>query len=337
MKPQLIELDLTNLLNNSDQKQLVKTLKELASESWYFEQLNKRSFHNPQGYVSYKSLLTEIAFNLMGADNVPIADCDYTTLNSSILLREIVENYATTFPCYWLNSNLLSAFLQTDLPNVMGMNRSHKYGTILPSGMIKSPDGYEVNWLIFAHRLKGEISTIQVPKPQQETQQISTTYPEDMLQIFTVVGDATLYFAGCSLERTNEQKLPYRESSFLPDSEQDFINKLLSIAIQCLLWLQIYQPKELTPSGVGFNSSSKGDNCTQNPLWIGYNYRLKTVRPSKKINNVGVNQCVYLQSNRKSPIQHERRGHWRSQRIGARRGYIKTMWIEPHLVGQKYD
>ncbi|MGA9382016.1 MAG: hypothetical protein WBV73_24915 [Phormidium sp.] len=209
MKPQLIELDLTDLVNNPDQKQLVIALKKLAGESWYFHELNKRSFHNPKGYASYTSLLTEMAFNLISADNVPIADMDFTTLNGSILLREIIENHPTTFPCYWLNSNLLSAFLQTDLPDVMGMKRSHKYGTIfLPSGMIKSPDGYSVNWIIFAHRLKGEVSTIQLQKPQQ----IFNSYPEDMLQIFTAVGDATLYFSGCSLERTNEQKLPYRES-----------------------------------------------------------------------------------------------------------------------------
>jgi hypothetical protein len=326
MKPQLIELDLTDLLNNPDQKQLVNALKKLASESWYFHELNKRSFHNAGGCVSYASLLTEIAFNLISADNVPIADMDYTTLNGSILLREIVENHATTFPCYWLNKNLLSAFLQTDLPDVMGMKRSHKYGTIfLPTGAIRSPDGHSVNWIIFAHRLKGEVSTIQLHKPQR----IFNTYPEDMLQIFTAVGDATLYFSGCSLERTNENKLPYRESS-LSSAEEEFINKLLSIAIQCLLWLQIYKAKESTPSGVGFNSKLTSTN-TQNPRWIGYNYQLKTATFPEKTNNSST------QSNRKSPIQHERRGHWRSQRVGAGRSHIKTIWIEPHLVGQKYE
>ncbi|MFB2891945.1 hypothetical protein ACE1CI_03260 [Aerosakkonemataceae cyanobacterium BLCC-F50] len=326
MQPQLVELDLTDLLNNPDQKQLVNALKKLAGESWYFQELNKRSFHNPKGYVSYTSLLTEMAFNLISADNVPIAAMDYTTLNGSILLREIVENCATTFPCYWLNSNLLSAFLKTDLPDVMGMKRSHQYGTIFfPSGMIKSPDGYSVNWIIFAHRLKDEVSTIQLQKPQR----IFNTYPEDMLQIFTAVGDATLYFSGCSLERTNEKKLPYRESS-LSGSEEEFINKLLSIAIQCLLWLQIYTPKESTPSGVGFKSFSTSSNRAQNPRWIGWNYQPKTATIPEKTNN------SFTHPNRKSPVQHERRGHWRSQRVGAGRSHIKTIWIEPHLVGQKY-
>lgn len=327
MEPQLVELDLANLFNNPEQKQLIKGLKKLANESWYFHELNKRSFHSAKGYVSYTSLLTEMAFNLISADNVPITAMDYTTLNGSILLREIVENHATSFPCYWLNSNLLSAFLQTDLPDVMGMKRLHKYGTIfLPTGMIRSPDGYPVNWIIFAHRLKGEVSTIQLQKPQR----IFNTYPEDMLQIFTLVGDATLYFSGCSLERTNENKLPYRETS-LSDSEEEFINKLLSIAIQCLLWLQIYKAKESTPSGVGFNSKSASYNRVQNPRWIGYNYQLKTTAQSEKINNLPTD------SNRKSPVQHERRGHWRSQRVGAGRAHIKTIWIEPHLVGQRLD
>lgn len=334
MKPQLIELDLTDLLNKPDQKQLVNALKKIASESWYFDELNKRSFHNAKGYVSYTSLLTEMAFNLISADNVPlaklsegIADMDFTTLNGSILLREIVENHPTTFPCYWLNSNLLSAFLKSDLPDVMGMKRSHQYGTIfLPQNTLRSPDGYSANWIIFAHRLKDEVSTIQLEKPQR----IFNTYPEDMLQIFTAVGDATLYFSGCSLERTNENKLPYRESS-LSSSEEEFINKLLSIAIQCLLWLQIYKAKESIPSGVGFNSKSTSFNSPQNPRWIGYNYQLKTEPLSEKIKNLSTD------SNRKSPIQHERRGHWRSQRVGALRAHIKTIWIEPHLVGQKYE
>lgn len=54
-------------------------------------------------------------------------------------------------------------------------------------------------------------------------------------------------------------------------------------------------------------------NRVQNPRWIGYNYQLKTAVQSEKINNLPTD------SNRKSPVQHERRGHWRSQRVGAGR------------------
>jgi hypothetical protein len=59
--------------------------------------------------------------------------------------------------------------------------------------------------------------------------------------------------------------------------------------------------------------------------------------PEKRL---GLTPCRYSQTfklsqehqTRCSPRTHWRRGHWRSQRIGANQSQIKSSWIEPTLI-----
>ncbi|MFB2970360.1 hypothetical protein ACE1CD_15410 [Aerosakkonema sp. BLCC-F183] len=330
MKGFPIELDLTEIFQTNNKEKLLKNLKKIVKHSLYYHKLNQRTFHNPSGFTKWDEFVSQISLQLISVDNIPVQYQDFVTLNSNILLREIIENNAITFPCYWLNKNLLQAFEATDLPNVMGIKRSHKYGVIfLPTGEVQSPEGKNVNWIIFSHILKSEELLVRTPSEQVI---INKPCSEDILQIFTITAK-DCYFSGCSLERTDENKMPYREKNLLEISveENEFINKLLSLTLQCLLWLQIYNPKESIPAGAGFNKSPFPNSFSPlNPRWIGKDYQPKII--SQQITSSKIN-CKQL-INRKSPTPHERRGHWRSQRVGKGRSQIKTIWIEPHLVGE---
>lgn len=328
MKGFPIELDLTETFQNGSKKELLDNLKKIVKNSVYFHKLNQRKFHNPADFVKWDDFISQISLQLFSIDNIPIQHQDFVTLNTGILLREVVENNSTTFPCYWLDKNLLKAFEKTDLPDVMGMKRTHKYGVIfLSTGELRSLDGQNVNWIFFSHILKGEELIVKTPSGQTI---MTKPCSEDILQIFTIIGENIIgedcYLSGCSLEKTDENKMPYRERNLQEISveEDNFIDKLLSITLQCLLWLQIYKPKESIPSGVGF--TGKSTNNIQNPRWIGKDYKPKIINPNLQGEKI-------KHQDRKSPIPHERRGHWRSQRVGKGRSHIKTIWIEPHLVG----
>ena len=322
MKGIPVQIDLDSIFDSDDPADVGKKLRVLAKHSIYFHSFNSRSFHNPRNYLSWNEFVTSIALNLVSMDNLPAKYLDYGTLNSSILLREIYEKQAATFPCYWLDENLLRAFLNTDLPDVMGLKRTHQYGTIfLPQNVLRSPDGYSVNWIIFTHRLKGEESTVQL----LESAPISHNYTEDVLQVFTSLGwKNVLYFSACSLERTGTDKLPYRESLVESVAEKTFVDNLLSITLQCLLWLQTRPPQESTPSAVGFKPRVAKGNEPLNPRWIGKGYKPKQITSKIGSYRVSGDRC--------SPRTHWRRGHWRSQRIGSGRSQIKSTWIEPILV-----
>jgi hypothetical protein len=325
-----LKLDMSSLLESASLDEVGYQLKLLATKSIYFAEFSKRQFHNPRGYVQWEKCITELAFNLIASDNVEPQMMDYASINSSVLLRNIYENSAQTFPCYWLDANLLQAFLNTDLPDFMGIKRSQQYGIIfLPQNTLHSPDGYSVNWIVFAHRLKGEVCHTWFPAHGWVTQ----NYTEDMLQIFTALGQQNiLYFSGCSLSRTDDNGLPYREKQLFLDqennaqAERDFVDQLLSITMQCLLWLQLYQPTESTPSGVGFGAakSQKSQISHLKPRWIGQGYQPKYSSRYSHSNK---------STERQSPRTHWRRGHWRSQRFGQGKLLVKTIWIEPTLVG----
>ena len=325
-----IELDLTEIFQNSSKKELMNNLKKIAKHSLYYHKLNQRTFHNPSGFIKWEEFLTKISLQLISIDNIPTEELDFVTLNSSILIRSVIDKNSTTFPCYWLDKNLLRAFEKTDLPDVMGMKRLHKYGVIfLPTGEVRSPEGKNVDWIFFSHILKDEELSVKTPSGQTI---MTKPCSENILQIFTITGEdmgEDCFFSGCSLEKTDKNRMPYRQRN-LAESSDKFIDKLQSITLQCLLWLQIYNPKELIPSGVGFNKRSPLPHSPSplNPRWIGKDYQPKIISPEKsKINQ--------NQHNRKSPTPHERRGHWRSQPIGKGRSHIKTIWIEPCLVGLK--
>lgn len=325
MKECFIKLDLTELLQSTNKNELLKNLKKIAKHSVCYHQLSQRTFHSPDGFIKWNEFIAQVSLQLISTENIPIMEQNFVTLNSGILIKEITENHAATFPCYWLDKNLLKAFENTDLPDVMGMNRSHKCGTIfLPSGEVRSPSGKSIKWLIFRHRLKNELVQI--------ASNISTTATEDILQIFTMT-DETAYLAACSLSRTDENKMPYRERNLREFSkeEDEFINKLLSISLQCLLWLQIHKPKQSIPAGIGFSKPPIPNSPSPlNPRWIGKDYQPKIIRSEE--NNCKTNRKHH---GRKSPASHERRGHWRSQRIGKNRSHFKTIWVEPCIVGLK--
>ena len=175
---------------------------------------------------------------------------------------------------------------------------------------------------MFAHRLKGEESFIH----PLESAPINHNYTEDVLQVFTSLGwKNVLYFSACSLERTGIDKLPYRESFFESLAEKMFVDNLLSITLQSLLWLQMRPPSESIPNGVGFKPRIAQNNEPLNPRWIGKGYKPKQITSKTELS-------LKDSCSRSTPRTHWRRGHWREQRIGAGRSQIKSMWIEPILV-----
>lgn len=316
-----------------------KELEKELRKTRFFQGFSKRNFYFPQEFCSWQKFLFSLSayqHNVFYSSalkyedpNEWLASLDPAQKLICAFLMELYGKYSTSFPVYCLSKQLANAFLQTDLPPTFQLKRSHYMGIIFVSdGLLESPSGQKVKWLLFAHRQKGEANFYRDPAYSNDS---TKTYPENLLEIFSI-GDnyGETWFSVCSLERSTSTNLCHNES-LAEKNRKEFVDKIQSIAIQSLFWLQLQEPQD---AAIKSNESGNTKAIALNtptislPRWIGKDY-------ATKVQRIAASSPTDPTTSQSSKCMHWRRGHYRMQPIGKERAEVKQIWIEPMLINSE--
>lgn len=172
---------------------------------------------------------------------------------------------------------------------------------------LSQPANYEKNTLYSAYPIK------DVKIDTKETQ----------LNIVAFARDSTKYLCGTiALDPSKDDYLNLASDT----QNKNIAEALRAIVIQAYLIME-HKPEMATESCYKPQTKQENRQCRLNPLeatrWLGKNYSLRKEYNQKEASSFGTKQKIYW-----------RRGHWRQQRYGSKDNpTIKTIWIEPYLVG----
>lgn len=306
---------------------LWKQLDETVLQSSEYKRLYRR-YLEVKGYGSYKDFALAVArCLLMGQSNLSELFLSSQPVAAvHLLFDRDYKKKLLPCQCYWVERSRCEALLNSSLPEDCRFTRLQRCGAVmLPSGVLQTPDGYDVEWIYWHHFLKSETDTVTT----------KAICDEDTLDLGLMLCDrGTIYYSRSTLEKFNRvKKLPVRDSKVLIDgeghveAEEQFMDAVNRLVCGLFLWLTI-EPDSLEvaspPSGgQGFGKvAEKKKRSTVGvwqPNWIGRGYEVK----SESTVNGGTHA---------SPRSHWRRGHWRRQPIGEGRTERKLVWIEPMLI-----
>ena len=309
---------------------LWKYLDETALKSSEYKDLYRR-YREVKGYGSYESFaLGVVRCIMMGKTSSPEFLANSPPIAASYLLFD--QDYKKRLlpcQCYWVERSLYEALLNSNLPEDCRFNRLQRCGTLmLPSGVLKTPDGDDVEWIYWHHFKKGEPNAVSMKR----------ACDWDTLQIAFMTGEVgAVYYSRSNLEKfETKSKLPVREGNFWIEGDDDieaekqFMDAVNRLVCGLFLWLTI-EPDSLETSpppscGQGFGKTTKKNKRSTpgvwQPNWIGRGYQLKSEVASSDA----------ASGTHASPRSHWRRGHWRRQPIGEGRTERKLVWIEPMLI-----
>jgi hypothetical protein len=313
-------------------EKLHRQAKRSALSSDYYKQLTRKRYRDPNGYYPFRSAMLDIADLLQMADSVNIPWLDVRDANRMLLT--IGHNFwADKAPSYWLEKSLFEAFLASDLPeNITDLKRSIPIGCLfLPEGIV-TPDGEALRWLVFYHRLAGEVLpsfragvTILKDQPQHF----------DYIAWASILPSSTVYahyLRTDEPENTDPMHFSPRIKQWADtEREEQFVNQVSSVLAQSLLAVQVLPDLLERGGSVGFDTvpnrkrnPRKGELNWLSPNWIGRSYKVKR-------HSIG-------SGTHSSPSVHWRRGHWRRSPVGKREENRREWrWIQPVLVGVKSD
>ena len=314
--------------HKKNQRELLKHIKEKTS---YCEQLTK-DFPKIKGYPNYEKAVTDrLACLLYGFDKlIPSEQLENDhTLEQGCLTASLMASLDV--PVYWLKRDLLTAFLRTDLPELIyGMKQVIRHGLLmLPNQQeLISPDGEAVQWVQFSHFLAEDFeNTIEV----SPNVQLDSKEKVDKLRWATMLSSGIIYSNLIGLERGEDNKpisgdltindiFKVMEQNTDVDTETQFIQKVDNLILQTLLFLQT-RPDDVVaeiPESKGFSQSPGKQKLA--PIWIGYRYQIQKER--SPLGESGQRQ--------RQSSGWWRRGHWRRVPIGKREENLRDWrWIEP--------
>ena len=316
--------------HKKNQRELLKLLKE---ETSYYEQLTK-DFPKIKGYPNYEKAVTvRLACLLYGFDKlIPSEQLENDhTLEQGCLTASLMASIEV--PIYWLKRDLLTAFLRTDLPELIyGMKRVIRHGLLmLPNQQeLISPDGEVVEWIQFSHFLAEDFeNTIEISSKIQ----LDSQEKVDKLRWATMLSSGIIYSNVIGLEPGEDNKpisgdltvndiFKVTEQNTDVETETQFIQKVDNLILQTLLFLQT-RPDDVVaemPESKGLGQSPKGKQKLA-PIWIGYRYQIQKERSLSDES---------LQQRQRQSAGWWRRGHWRRVPIGKREENLRDWrWIEP--------
>lgn len=344
------------MANSFDRQQMQaawRLLKTLGRKTPEFRMLTRQRIQTPKGYSDWAAIAVKVA-----------AQCATFRECYPMLVRQSPENFSQyvassismhlahiNAPKLWLSKELLQAFLNTEVPRKTGaIKRPFEGGFVmLPKGVVMTPDAEPVDFIGFAHILKGDSSSVQI---NGTTIQFAAA-KFDQLQVFTVTDDQTVY-AG-SLEIVLEdgrlsledrqgngwQPCPIisEDKSNPAEIEIAFLRSLESLVLQVVLLAQ-FKPElvdGLSDDAAATRRRQSKPANTRKPVaprWIGRSYRMQR-------ESAGDAEQEEIGSH-SSPITHYRRGHWQSYPLGSRAVPLPDRpriwhWKEPiRYVSRKY-
>lgn len=303
-----------------------------------YTRLNK-PYRRVKGYESYSNVAMEMALLISVTEDVGVSRFNQTQ-------KEVIycAKYAATYgaPVYWLDENLMSAFLQTELPKDISSLRSLAPMIILMlPPLLKTPDGEILKFIM--------INYIDGNKPSEtmhfgrETL-ISVTDSSEKLRWSTILDSGVNYCSTCEIngddlihgEWKMSEGLSLLDFNTDAPTELEFVALVDRIHIHTLFYLMsngeaALSPVEeedivVPPPPKGFKKVQKKDEYFLNPVWVGKNYQIR----QRKANAADV------ESARKNQIHTQswwRRGHYRHQPVGKREdGETKLIWIPPIFI-----
>jgi hypothetical protein len=249
-------------------------------------------------------------------------------------------------PTLFVAPELLTAVSQTRPPGElrwMDIKLPFEAGVFcLPVGALKHPDGHSADIIGWARIGKNDVLKLSPRCPEARLH-------HDLFVTWTCIADEKFSFFDSSLNgdtspciedwnasgepgsivntKTGETRPLHRETIYdipLAGGEEDFLHQVRGLVFNLLLALDA-RPELLTRGGRVKGVKTKSGLEIWKPNIVGKTY---------KFEREGVTAVAVGGSGHASPRLHWRRGHYRRQHYGMGRTEIKTIWIEPTLVGE---
>ena len=316
----------TSLSDSEAQQQAFNAFSDIKQSakkhSPAYRRLMNNRYRNPAGFPTWESVACTIAaFDRLMYD-MPPSERDWTIRASAAICRTLIQDRA---PCYWLSKPLAEALMATDLPPVADLRKVVPVGVlILPTGLLRNPDGYSVDW----------VGMLQLDHHEYvaEFQQMYGRLPPggSRVALTHVLPSSAAYSQNVAIFPDDDK--PRRgdfhddtEGRAVVDEERRFTHNLSDLLLKCLLVMQSRpeliemaqaQADVLPTTG----RRGKGKNAGEillTPNWIGKDYQPRRAPQG---------------GTHASPTTHWRRGHLKRVAIGEGRRDRKWVWIEPTLV-----
>ncbi len=235
------------------------------------------------------------------------------------------------FPIFFLDKKLLQAAMQTEPMDLIDwQTMALPFPTMsfmMPRGSA-SIDGDELAFVQFSRSYKGTYSLFEAAEAK-----CSIEVPEDQLQIKLVTAGGVTYYNNFNKPFDSTAKLlpppeliaefyDPNEINELTGTEAEQIHQVCCMIFN-VLFAMLAKP-ELVETGRQVGRHKKSSCEIWQPNIIGRKYAHKHAAGS----GAGSGE---------SKRMHWRRGHFRQQKHGSGFSLVKTIWIEPVLVGLKGD
>lgn len=230
------------------------------------------------------------------------------------------------FPMFFVDKELLSAVLNTNPPSGVRwdeLNLPFEAGVfVLPLGTMRYVDGSAVNHLGWCRARKGDALRFDETTPPVNA-------PDDSFAVYAqpLNEDGTVLFSNVDATRR-----PYIDDDTIINSlwggafdiplssdDDGFLRQARALVFGLLLAMSA-RPQLVSYGQRQGKQSKKGRREFWTPNIIGRGFRVERESTGEKGTHA-------------SPRLHWRRGHFRAQRYGEKLQQIKTIWIEPTLVG----
>lgn len=313
-----------------------------ARSTQYYKSLTKRSFRHHANYPDYKTIMTDIAAYLMTADTgVIIKAKEHDPAYIGMLHSAYMVWKNPSFPVYAIKPDLANAFMHTQTPtHVCRMNKMFDIALfLLPSDLIKNPDNSPCEWLLITQFEPGDIEKYNpdyrgflakitgINEVKIDIQE-GLNAGENKLRWATNISGLYSYTNVMALPKNSDHPITGAFisrgfSSLNLETEVDFTNKINSLVLQTMLYMQLPKQVEDLPVPTETTSIHRthgfDPNSPKEPIWIGLEYRERTIKKQ------------HLGGSHASPVTHWRRGHWRNAG-NATANEPRITWIRPTIV-----
>jgi hypothetical protein len=272
----------------------------------WFNEIVIRPVVHVDGYESYEKICSTVA------------DA-YFLSNEQLLQKQLRINpkesmYITLYtlfqvgqakcPAYWVNNDLLSALMQSNLDiEVENLQWAMKTGLfMLPTGVVISPEKRSINAIFWHFDINSNL-------------------------LYWTAMDGVSFFCRRFKIGDDVIKATYIDAKdFNPQAVTEFNEYLQAIFLRLILIMEcrselVDTTSELVRVNKGFGKAQAQD--FYQPLWLGFGYRLKREGTQSSEGSSGSHGTKSV---------HWRRGFLRNQPYGEGRQQKKLVWIEPVLV-----
>ena len=314
-----------------------RQIKKVLKKSSYYLTLIKRKYKSIAGYPTWESVALDLAC-FMEIKETGL----WKELDQSCKLLVIMGHITALEnpPIYWINKDLMTSLLNTDIPEDTVLADLKPVLPflffMLPKGYIKDENGAELNWVgvRFIEKSKGVVSYKLLNGDYVHSQKVDSDRLSWVSCSSLMVGYSSTEGIPLSTENINKfssyaTDATATSSGIFNESDSKLTNTVSKLVINILLLMQ-YKPdfitddNEISYTGTGFSKNKRKENLI-NPRWIGKDFLIKKVK----------SKSTSATSRPRDPSIYPYwvRGHWRRVVVGKlSEGKRKLKMIAPYLV-----